>query len=192
MGQTILRVGWFALIGLAGAVTASATDPVEPNGSTPAWTGVTTHPPVWVNNAMPTSVERKLGVAFELAVRRLRNVPTCAALFDDLDVGGVRALSQTLYFPVPLWREQSLCRGALAATVVGRRPVLVCRDFAHLSDSHAAMLLIHEALHAAGLTERPSDRHAMSGAAINRMVVEACRLERGLTFEQAVARRNGP
>jgi hypothetical protein len=82
-----------------------------------------------------------------------------------------------------------VCRRACAVTAVGKRPVKLCRHFAQLSDSHAAMIVIHEALHLAGLTEYPHDPDAMSGVAINRMVTEACDLDRGQTYAQAVLRR---
>lgn len=192
MARTFARVGCFALLGILGAVAASAAGPAGSTGFALEATAAVVVPSPWVNRAVSSPVENKIEVAFDLAVRRLHDVPACASLFDDLELDGLGALSRSMYFPVPLWRERSVCRGAHAVTVVGWRPVLVCRNFAQLSDSHAAMLLIHEALHLAGLAERPSDPAAMSGAAINRMVVEACRLERGLTFEQAIAYWNGP
>ncbi|MCG6947754.1 MAG: hypothetical protein LJE93_02410 [Acidobacteria bacterium] len=45
-----------------------------------------------------------------------------------------------------------------------------------LSDEQAAMVIIHEALHHAGLSEYPKDPDAMTSRAINGMVSEKCGL----------------
>jgi len=60
--------------------------------------------------------------------------------------------------------------------MVGGGPVRVCRDFSRLSDSQAAMVIIHEALHHAGLTEYPQDPNGMTSNQINGMVAEQCGL----------------
>jgi len=45
-----------------------------------------------------------------------------------------------------------------------------------LLTEQAAMVVIHEALHHAGLPERPHDKKAMTSGQINDMVREACGL----------------
>jgi hypothetical protein len=69
----------------------------------------------------------------------------------------------------------SICERGYAATIVGAPSTFVCRNFQHLSDERAALVLIHEALHHAGLTEYPQDPEAMTSARINRMVDKSCR-----------------
>jgi hypothetical protein len=60
---------------------------------------------------------------------------------------------------------------------VGAAPTFLCTGFSSLTDEHAALVLVHEALHHAGLTESPSDPSGMSSAAINEMVRTACGFE---------------
>jgi hypothetical protein len=67
-------------------------------------------------------------------------------------------------------------RGAdiLAYTKVGGTPTWICRNFARISIESAAVAVIHEALHHAGLEERPHDRLAMSSVEITDMVKDKC------------------
>jgi len=177
------------IVGATGAVAGETVDaqPTSEQVASPAVLEPIAVRP-WINNAMTEPMRDKVEVAFDLALHRVREVPACADLFHQLGADGVTALSRELYYPLELRRERAVCRRASAVTSVGKRPVKLCRHFAQLSDSHAAMLLIHEALHLAGLTERPHDPDAMSGAAINRMVTDACDLERGQTREEALGR----
>jgi hypothetical protein len=85
-------------------------------------------------------------------------------------------LSTTLYYPAALKLERDLCRRAEGYTTVGGAPTFLCRRFSKLPDRRAAMVLIHEALHHAGLDERPHDPEGPSSREINDMVSEACRL----------------
>jgi hypothetical protein len=48
---------------------------------------------------------------------------------------------------------------------VGSPSTFVCRLFQRLGDERAAVVLIHEALHHAGLTEYPQDPEAMTSGA---------------------------
>jgi hypothetical protein len=185
--RVFLPVVLTLIAGVTGAVAgepAAAPPALEPGATTTSVDQAAVTP--WINNAMAEPMRHKLEVAFDLALRRVREVPACAHLFHRLGADGASALSQELYFPLELRRERAVCRRASAVTSVGKRPVKLCRHFAELSDSHAAMLLIHEALHLAGLTERPHDPAAMSGAAINRMVTDACDLDRGQAREEAL------
>ena len=61
-------------------------------------------------------------------------------------------------------------------TAVGNPDVVLCRSFARLSDSEAAIILLHEALHLAGQPEYPIDPDAPNGLEITKMVMEGCRL----------------
>jgi hypothetical protein len=134
---------------------------------------------------MPEPLRAKLEAGFELAVARVREVDSCCELFARLGADGLETLATGVYFPVESYRrELEVCgrndapgsRGAgnLAFTFVGGSRTFVCRRFAWVSIGVAATAVIHEALHHAGLTEQPHDRHAMSSTEITDMVEEAC------------------
>ena len=63
-----------------------------------------------------------------------------------------------------------------AVTHVGAAPTIVCRHISRYTDEEAAKVLIHEALHHAGLTEAPQDPEAMTGRVINQLVKKKCEL----------------
>jgi hypothetical protein len=139
----------------------------------------------WVHPAMPASLRVKLEAGFELAVVRLRESASCRELFARLGADPFETLATGLYFAVDSYRrEAELCgrnlaassRGAenLAYTTVGGAATFLCRPFAWISTEKAAVAVIHEALHHAGLTEWPHDRLAMSSTEITEMVEEAC------------------
>jgi len=128
----------------------------------------------WMSKTIPNSVKGKLQNAYELAVSRVRELPECAGLFSALNADGTGALTKTYYYPADPRLEKKLCRGAAAFTQVGAPQTYVCRRYASMSNEFAAMLLVHEALHHAGLTEYPHDRKAMRSHEINVMVSEAC------------------
>ena len=74
-------------------------------------------------------------------------------------------------------QERRYCRRHTHAfTEVGGSAVVVCPSFSHLSDSEAAIILIHEALHFAGQTEYPSDPAAPNALAITERVMKGCQL----------------
>lgn len=134
---------------------------------------------------MPERLRAKLEVGFELAVARVREVDTCRGLFARLGADGLETLATGVYFPLESYRrELEVCghnnapgsrgAGTLAFTFVGGSRTFVCRQFAWVTTEVAAAALIHEALHHAGLTERPHDRHAMASTEITAMVEEAC------------------
>jgi hypothetical protein len=139
----------------------------------------------WIHPSMPKRVSARLEEGFELAVERLREVESCGDLFAELGADALETLITGLYFPVDSYRrEVEVCgrssaassKGAenLAYTTVGGAPTWICRHFARVSTETAAVAVIHEALHHAGLTEKPHDRMAMSSIEITRMVKKAC------------------
>lgn len=122
-------------------------------------------------------MERKLHRAFEVAHRRLHDVESCRELFRDLRHDAFAALHFTRYLPAPLIAEQRICRHHVSAyTRVGSRTTRLCRSFAHLAVERAAVVLLHEALHYAGLPESPANPDALSSAAINQLVAASCDL----------------
>jgi len=119
----------------------------------------------------------QLIVALDLAVERVQKMEECHDLFTDLGADPIVTLSRVTFYP--MGRREALpdmCRGVDAYTMVGGGPTWLCRDFWRLTDTRAAMIIIHEALHHAGLTEWPKDPDGMRSVAINRMVAERCGL----------------
>jgi len=129
-----------------------------------------------INRRVPSRLRSTLESGFELAVRRLSNKPGCRDLFAQLGADGVEMLSTTLYYQASLKMEKQVCAGALAFTLVGGAPTWVCQRFAKLNDRRAAAVLLHEALHHAGMDEWPHDPNGLPPAAIDDLVEEACGL----------------
>jgi len=126
----------------------------------------------------------KLREAFKVALERVRLIPECGGLFTELNADGVEALITTLYTPTHPFDEQTVCTNAAAFTWVGGVHTRLCRRFSSLPVERAAMTLLHEALHHAGLPERPADPDGMSAREIDATVSSACgrkRLERELS-----------
>jgi hypothetical protein len=122
-------------------------------------------------------MKARLEAGFDLAVKKVADVPECRGLFEALGADAIETLRTGLYFPIGSHRkEKVVCSRAVAYTNVGAAPTFLCRDFSRLSDDRAAMYVIHEALHHAGLTEKPHDQGAMTSRAINTMVANACQL----------------
>lgn len=135
-----------------------------------------TIPTPWIHAQAGPGVRARIQSAFAIAVARVRDDPECRALFSRLGRDGVEMLRTTLYFQVPHSFEGiSICERGDAATIVGSPSTFVCRHFQRLGDEQAAVVLIHEALHHAGLTEYPQDPEAMTSARITRMVEKSCR-----------------
>jgi hypothetical protein len=113
--------------------------------------------------------------AMPVALRRLRERPSCRALFTRLGADGAAEINRASYHPASATQEKKYCRrGTFAMTTVRGSAVKLCRSFAHLSDQGAATILIHEALHLAGQGESPSDPRAPDAVAISGMVMRSC------------------
>jgi len=125
---------------------------------------------------MAEDLRRDLAGAVELAVRKLREEAPCRRLFEELGADGEVALARTLYYAAPVDQEKGFCRRASATTMVGARQTWVCRSFRGLAPNRAAAIVLHEALHQSGMSERPLDRHALDSSEINRLVQKSCSL----------------
>ena len=122
-------------------------------------------------------IERKLSEALPLAESRLREHASCGRLFADLGHDGLAALERIRFTSASFIEEQRICRNrASAFTAVGHPITRICRSFARLPANRAAVVVLHEALHYAGMTERPADPEALASAGINRLVAKSCRL----------------
>jgi hypothetical protein len=139
----------------------------------------------WIHPKMAPNLRAKLEAGFDIAVERVHEIAACRDLFTQLGEDGIEMLRTGLYLPVHSYRHEFLVcgrdpaansRGAdiLAYTKVGGTPTWICRNFARISIESAAVAVIHEALHHAGLEERPHDRLAMSSVEITDMVKDKC------------------
>ena len=130
----------------------------------------------WISSRVPKPVRSRIEESFQLASQRLVEAPQCGDLFSDLGANGLEALSSTLYYAASAANEKKLCNGAWGYTTVGSAPTYLCRKFSRISEKKGAMILIHEALHHAGLGEWPNDPKGLTSKAINNLVEDACRL----------------
>jgi len=175
---TVIPAGWATDAGESGAppevvsaAAVAAVNAVAVGGSAPTLCRPTISTKVLVPN------RKKISDAFELALEKVREVPECRELFTGLGSDGTDALARVVFLPVgKAQARDGVCRGSSAYTLVGGGPIWVCRDFKRLSDEQAAMVIIHEALHHAGLSEYPQDPDGMTSNAINGLVMEQCGL----------------
>lgn len=133
-----------------------------------------------VSGTLPRFTDSRLREAFPLAVQRVRDVPECQELFIRLGADALEKLTTSVYYPATAHMENRVCRRGVAAfTYVGSPQVRLCRRFASLGPHQAAALLIHEALHWAGLNERPLGKDSLCASDIAGVVSTACDLRRG-------------
>ena len=120
-------------------------------------------------------VALKIRTGFAVAVSRATNGGACTALFHDLGADPVELLGRSLYYPAASNGDNPACaNGMMAFTSVGTPVTWVCDRFRRLSTEEAALALLHEALHFAGLPEQPHDPNAMTSSEINDMVKDRC------------------
>jgi len=158
-------MGGTATVGASIDRTASS----RPHSANPA-------PSPWMSSRLCGAIRERLSTGFNLAVAQLERRIECRNLFTRLGSDGLEILSTSLYYPAGVRHESQTCLNADAFTVVGGAPTWLCRRFAQVSDRRAAVLVIHEALHHAGLDEWPHDPGGPSSQAINAMVQRACGL----------------
>jgi hypothetical protein len=117
----------------------------------------------------------KLQRGFAIALDRLERHAPCRLLFEELDDDGVAKLFKTIYLSARREDLRRLCRDRNAAyTYLSLPHTRLCPAFGRLSDTRAAIIVLHEALHYAGLEESPTFPDAMTSAEINRMVESHC------------------
>jgi len=126
---------------------------------------------------IPSALESRLQTAFDLARERLASRPACRELYRGLDRSGARSLLATRYLPTTLRERRRVCsRRVSAFTVTGGLATRLCPSFARLATPRAAVVLIHEALHSAGLPEAPQTPGALRSSEINELVARRCEL----------------
>jgi hypothetical protein len=129
-----------------------------------------------VRGILSTDVLRTLRHGYVLAVERVTRSRGCSAAFAGLKIDGLTALANTRYRAASAWDEASQCQDAAALTRVGSPDVRLCLGFRTLTVESAAMILIHEALHLAGLSEWPVDPNAPRAGDINRALHASCEI----------------
>ncbi len=163
------------LVALAslGAAGAGATEPAVVRDSAAHRLAASTPR---VIGLLQTMVRYRLDLAYPVALQRVRDLASCQELFSALGADGLEKLSRTIYLP-PQPGESSTCRSLVSAfTGVGTPHTRLCPAFGRLRNDRAAIVLIHEALHYAGLGERPSDPDGLTALQINHLVEAACGL----------------
>jgi hypothetical protein len=126
---------------------------------------------------LTSDASTKVVLAYRLAVTRVASDSQCSALFTKLGADGLEKLGTSAYYATPVVAGVDHCGTTVAAyTFVGSPTVMLCPAFATLSTVAAARILIHEALHFAGLGERPGDPHAPMSEEINEIVTANCHL----------------
>ncbi|MEJ2086222.1 MAG: hypothetical protein P8Y44_11165 [Acidobacteriota bacterium] len=136
-------------------------------------------PTISTRGLVPADLRFRLRSAHRLARERLSNSPGCRALFDSLGADGPTVLEGSTYGVAQSGFEQSICseRSAAAFTTVSGQRVHLCpRLFSGLTVQKAAMILIHESLHRAGLSEWPSNPAGLRSVEINTLIRDRCRL----------------
>jgi hypothetical protein len=130
-----------------------------------------------IGPGMPAPDRWAFNAAFNTAVKRVHGRRSCGDLFEGLNLRGVEALGGTRYQRAWTPADRALCQGGVSAvTSIHGRETRLCYHFKVLSQNDKAAILIHEALHAAGLTERPHDPEAPTSREITAMVKGACAL----------------
>jgi len=128
-----------------------------------------------LRGVLPSAVKDTLREAFRQALHRVREVPNCRSLFEEFALSGNQRLTTTLYVPPnESCADDSCHKGALAFTHVGSSTTHLCAGFGGLSLDQATIVLIHEALHFAGMEEAPFYGGARTSRAINELVFDRC------------------
>lgn len=159
---------------VATAFAGEPSDGVDTRSMTPSTAALRSTP--WISSQVAKPIRSRIEASFELAKQRLTEVPECRDLFADLGANGLESLSSTLYYPASAAQEKKVCGRAWGYTTVGSAPTYLCRKFSRISERQGAKILIHEALHYAGLGEYPNDLKGLTSKAINELVENACGL----------------
>ncbi len=127
-----------------------------------------------MEQSVPPAMRYQLRVAYETALRALRREAGCRALFQRLGANGEAMLARSVYSCAG---ENRRCEERVAAfTTVGSTRIRLCHGFQALPIPSAAVLLLHEALHSAGLLESPPHANAMTAHEISTLVSQGCSL----------------
>ena len=122
----------------------------------------------------------------------VRSISSCRDLFVPLGASGIESLALTHYVVLSGRERERVCSGGVTTlTTVGGRVTWLCPAFGNLDPQVAALALIHEALHSAGMPENPSTPGALTAQEISELVERACRRE-GVNEAVLLAMRRRP
>jgi len=125
-----------------------------------------------IKGALPPQVKCRLEQAFSVAVSTVRSNERCQGLFASLGLKGVDAFQLMLFFE---GQDRGPCaKGAPAFNYYGHPLTGLCASFGRLEAGEAAVQLIHEALHVAGMNEFPNDPGGKTPSEISRLVRYSC------------------
>lgn len=165
---SVLQAG--ILAGLLSASSVAAGDATVESGATARARRLAAGEP-WLDRSVVGKAHNQMLVAFKVALELVKKSPSCNALFSNLGADGTATLLASRYAVAT-----KPCRpGSVAVTAVGQPGTWLCPGFVRLTSEEAAIILLHEALHFAGLTEQPLDPAGPSALEINRRVRKACR-----------------
>ncbi|MEW6335896.1 MAG: hypothetical protein ACOY3Y_20090 [Acidobacteriota bacterium] len=169
-----------AVVAMLAAARAVAGPPPAPDGVSLAAVSLP-HPfrefRPRVSGRLPVELKRGLEGGWALALDRLEHRPECRGLFHALGADGARTMRASIYYrPASTYLPEGSCRGTAALIRVGSPATVLCPGFGRLNPSAAAAVLIHEALHHAGLEECPPTPGALTSPEITRLVLERCGL----------------
>ncbi len=130
-----------------------------------------------ISARLPAPQRFALTAAFKTAYRRTRESESCRGLFEGLELDATGALGSSYYDLPASAAIQARCQGRVGAvTGVRSHRTRLCPTFGTLSRNDRAAILIHEALHTAGLSEWPHDLDAPTSREITERVKRACSL----------------
>ncbi|HNX48993.1 MAG TPA: hypothetical protein PKL08_02420 [Thermoanaerobaculaceae bacterium] len=127
-----------------------------------------------IAGALSLRERHALARSYSLAVERVVSQPACRSLFARLGTDGAAMLARTYYLRAGVEGKEACAGGTVAFTHVRDHRCWICPGFSNLSDSAAAMILVHEALHLAGMREEPDGKGALSSFGISRLVARSC------------------
>jgi hypothetical protein len=121
---------------------------------------------------------RAVRVARTIALERIAEVGECRELFTERGADGGRILLDADYRVAQPGEAGGLCeKGASAFTGMTTRRTALCRDsFLKLPAHVRAVVLLHEALHVAGMGQYPLHPGEMTARQIDGMVSRSCDL----------------
>ncbi|MEE8368811.1 MAG: hypothetical protein V3S30_10900 [Thermoanaerobaculia bacterium] len=132
-----------------------------------------------IEGELPTRVAFLLRASQSVAERSLKRHASCRGLFIEFGTTAEEILPVIRYARASGDNGRRLCgRGNVSAYVgLGTGKTWIClENFSALNRYEAAMVVLHEALHHAGLSEWPVDPEAPKSSDINNMVRRACHL----------------
>jgi len=126
-------------------------------------------------DALGPALSANLTRGFRLALQQVQRRGECAGLFESRGANGAVLLATTVYLMPSGVKAPALCLQGVAAYTSLETPItFLCPAFSRLPRTTAATILLHEALHYAGMNEQPRDPGGLTPYQINALVASAC------------------